>query len=311
MRTDIPRLIVSAQGGEVPGLIAGTIELVAARAAGRFTLTFATSALPDGTFDDPDVRITLTDSRSASAMLTGRADAVTVDRVGGTTSVEGRDLAALFIDQALTQTFANRPASDIALELAASHGLVAQVQATTTPAGRLFGADRSLLAVATEWDLLTALAGAEGFDLRVDGEALVFGPPAPADPFVLRLADCIALQQSTAPAVMRAVELTVRSWDVAGAQPVVHTARRGRGTARRQHLMRPNLTPADAARLADTILADLARFERTAVVTMPGESTLRIGSAVTIGADSYRVTTLERDWGRAGFVQLLQLQAGG
>lgn len=309
MRTDIPRLIVSAEDAEVAGLMEGTIELVSARAASRFTLTFATSALPSDAFDDPDRQFTLTDARSAAPMLTGRADSVTVDRIGGTTTVEGRDLAALFIDQALAQTYANWTASDIATELASSHGLSAAVATTATPAGRLFRADHALMAVATEWDLLSALATAEGFDLYVAGNTLVFGPPAPADPFVLRLADCIALHQTTAPAVARAVELTVRSWDVAGARPVTHTARRGRGKARRQHLTRPNLTPDGAAQLAETILADLARFEKTAAVTMPGENMLGIGSPVVIGADSYRVATLTRDWSTAGFVQVMQLQA--
>lgn len=309
MRTDVPRLLVAADGAELPGLVEAGIELVAARAASRFTLTFATQALPPGTFDDPERRFTLTDSRSRVPLLTGRADAVTADLLAGTTCVEGRDLAALFIDQALTETYANRPASDIAIDLAGRHDLTATVAVTTTPAGRLFGSDHALMAIATEWDLLSALASAEGFDLYVADTTLVFGPPAAQRAHALHPSDCIALRLTAAPAVARAVELTIRSWDVAGAQPVVHTATRGTGRARRQHLTRPNLTPEAAQRLADTILADLARFERTASVVMPGEATLGIGSLVTIGADRYRVATLGRDWGPAGYVQTLSLQA--
>ena len=309
MRSDIPRLGVTANGTEVPGLVDGTIELVAARAASRFTLAFASQSLPAGIFDDPDLRLTLTDSRSQQSMLTGRPDSVTIDRIGGTTVVEGRDLAALFIDQALTETYANRTASDIAADLAGRHDLSAAVQTTNTPAGRLFDADHALLALASEWDLLSALAAAESFDLYVADTTLTFGPPAPTAAYVLRLSDCMALRQTTAPSVARAVELTVRSWDAAGAQPVIHTSTRGSGAARRQHLTQPNLTPEAAERLADSILADLARFERTASLTMPGESTIGVGSLVTVETQSYRVAAVQRDWGAAGFVQTLSLVA--
>lgn len=309
MRTDIPRLLVSLAGTEVPGLLDGMIEAVAARAASRFTLTFATQSLVPGIFDDPDGRLTLTNSRSQTPLLTGRPDSVTVDRIAGTTTIEGRDLAALFIDQDLTETYANRPASDIATDLANRHGLSAAVAATNTPAGRLFGSDHALLALATEWDLLSALAAAESFDLYVADTTLTFGPPRPSSPFNLSLSDCISLRQTTTPAIARTIELTVRSWDVAAAQPIVHTATRGQGTPRRQHLTRPNLTQETAGRLADSILADLARFERTAAVTMPGESMLGIGSVVSIGSDIYRVATLHRDWGTAGFFQTLFLLA--
>ena len=309
MLTDIPRLIVSANGAELPGLLEGTIDLVAARSASRFTLCFASHSVPSGTFDDPDLRLTLTDSRSQTIMLTGRPDSVAVDRIAGTTLVEGRDLAALFIDQALTETYANHTASDIAIDLAGRHELSAAVQPTTTPAGRLFNTDYALLALASEWDLLSALATAESLDLHVADTTLTFGPPAPASPYALRLSDCIALRQTATPAVARAVELTVRSWDVAGAQRVVHTATRGNGTARRQHLTRPNLTPEAAERLANSVLADLARFERTAVLTMPGESTIGLGSLVTVETQDYRVASLQRDWGHSGFVQTLSLVA--
>ena len=309
MPSDIPRLAVAANGTELPGLLDATIDLVAARAASRFTLAFASQAVAANAFDDPDLRITLTDVRSQQPMLTGRPDSVTVDRIVGTTVVEGRDLAALFIDQALTETYANRTASDIASDLANRHGLSAAVQATTTPVGRFFNTDHALLALASEWDLLSALADAESFDLQVVDTTLTFGPPSPANSYALRLSDCIALRQTTAPAVARAVELTVRSWDAASAQPVVHTATRGKGRSRRQHLTRPNLTPEAAERLAERVLADLARFERTASLTMPGESTIGIGSVVSVEAEDYRVAALQRDWGPAGFVQTLSLVA--
>ena len=293
----------------MPGLLDGTIDLAAARTASRFSLAFASQSLPAGALDDPDLRLVLTDSRSQRPMLTGRPDSITVDRIVGTTLVEGRDLAALFIDQALTETYANRTASDIATDLAGRHGLSAAVQGTTTTAGRLFDADYALVALASEWDLLSALATAESFDLHVADTTLSFGPPEPASSYALRLSDCIALRQTRAPAVARAVELTVRSWDAAGAQAVVHIASRGTGVARRQHVSRPNLTAEAAERLADGILADLARFERTALLTMPGESTIGVGSLVTVETQDYRVAALQRDWGPAGFVQTLSLVA--
>ena len=306
MALDTP--IVAAAGDTLDGLIEVTIRVTAARAAARATLVFATQSLPPGALADPELRLTLT-VPDGPPLLTLRPDTITTDLIGGTTTLEGRDLASLLIDQTLSETFANRTASDIATDLAGRHGLTAEVTATTTPVGRLFRSDRALLSLASEWDLLCALADAEAFDLLVAAEMLIFAPLPQSAAISLRRTDCIAVQRTASPSISRAIELTVRSWDPARAAAVTHTATRGQGIARRQHLMRPNLTDADAAALAERTLADLARFERTAVLTMPGETTITTRSTIDLEGVAYRVAALDREWGASGFTQTLELTA--
>jgi hypothetical protein len=95
--------------------------------------------------------------------------------------VSGRDLTAAFIDAKTTIQYQNLTSSQIASQLAISHGMSFSGPTTTTVAGTFYAYDRvSMTDQRSEWDLLTWLAQQEGFQCYVKGTTLYFEPRSDA-----------------------------------------------------------------------------------------------------------------------------------
>ena len=230
------------------------------------------------------------------------------------------------IDARVDETFANRTSSEIAEILAERHGLGVAATPTSTLGGAILpvglrAADGGEFCpkVMSEWDLLSFLAVQEGFDLFMDGEVLRFEAAGGRDAAVLAPSDCVSMQLEHLLGMERAIEVTVRSWDQQGAQAVVQTAQGGgKGRAWKHSVVRPNLPPDEAQRLAERVLTDLVRHTRTVTATMPGEVMLSARSTVTLegtgtGWDgAYVVSELRRQVDvRHGFSQRVSLQRMG
>lgn len=299
--------------------LAGVVEADIARnnhlAADRFRVRAALSARDAAALSDAaplmvDVRASL--GGPARSLVTGEADSLVLDPVRGTLEIDGRDLTARLLDTRTGETFANRTSSEIAEILAARHGLVPAVTPTATPAGRFYGGEREQLTLSqfsratTEWDLLAFLAAQEGFDVWVEGETLHFAPPPAAQPgLLLTPADCVHLRMERVLTLARDIEVTVRSWNSRQGAALAQTARRagggGRGGAVQRVIHnRPNLTAAEAMTLANRILSDLSRHERTLALTIPGELGLTPRGTVTLAGTgtafdaTYAVAELHR-----------------
>ena len=319
-----PRIRVLLDGDQLPGLIEADIAANNHLAADRFRLRLAASAVPIADLADPALRLDVQVSLGAgwTSLVLGRPDTLQLDPIGGTLSIEGRDLASLLIEAPLSETFANRTASDIAATLAARHGLRPMIFATQATVGRADAAGRGQLALnqfarcTTEWDLLATLARAEGFDLFVSGNALHFAPPARTAPVAIRVADCVAVSLAQSVGLSRPTEVEVRSWTPHSAAVAKQAmlGGTGKGARTRHALIRPGLTSSDAQRLAGRTLADLRRHARTAALSMPGELALTPRSQVVLlGAGSgfngaWRVSELNRSLDTVrGFTQRLRL----
>jgi phage protein D len=257
----------------------------------------------------------------------GQADSIHIDPIRNTIEIDGRDLTARLLDARSQETFANQTASEIARTLAARHSLTAVVTATTTLAGRYYGAEHDRITLGqfsratTEWDLLTFLAAREGFEVFVTGQSLYFqASTQSAAPLVLAPSDCMSLSLERALTLARDIEVTVKSWNTRQQAAFTQTARsspqgqRG-GSPQRIVVVRPNLQPNDALQLAQRILADLSSHERVVHVELPGEVTLTPRSRVTLsgtGTDfdqTYYVAELDRHFSLAhGFTQRLRLK---
>lgn len=319
-----PRIRVLADGDPLPGVIEADVAANNHLAADRFRLRLAASAVPAADLADPALHLDVQVSLGAgwTSLILGRPDALQLDPIGGTLSIEGRDLASLLIEAPLSETFANRTASDIAAILAARHGLQPMIVATQATVGRADAGGRGQLALnqfarcTTEWDLLATLARAEGFDLFVSGNALHFAPPASAVPIAIRVADCVAVSLAQSLGLSRPTEVEVRSWTPRSATVAKQamSGGTGKGTRTRHALIRPGLAPSDAQRLAGRTLADLRRHARTAALSMPGELALTPRSRVVLlGAGSgfdgtWRISELNRSLDTArGLTQRLRL----
>ncbi len=311
-----PRLQVLADGVALPGAIQAEVSSNNHLAADRFRLRLVAGGL------DPALLRGRLDVQAGLdggwiSLLLGTADSLCLDPIGGTLDVEGRDLSAALVEARVNETFANQTSSEIATTFAGRHGLQADVTATSIPVGRYYGSEHDRLTLgqfaraATEWDLLAALAGQEGFDLFMDGPRLHFGPAATNAPLVLRVQDCVSLEVEHRPA-LGDTQVQVQSWGTRAGVAVTATSGAG---SRRHGVVRPNLPADQAQRLADRTRADLQRHEWQVHATVPGELAITARSQVALqGAGAawdrvLQVAEVSRHLdARRGFVQRLVLQ---
>lgn len=279
-----------------------------------------------------DVQVALDPLGGFVSLVQGNADAIGIDPITGTLTIEGRDYAAALIEARTQETFANRTAGEIATILAQRHNLAADVQPTTTPVGRYWELEHDSLTLnagaraTTEWDLLTTLAGWEGFDLWVSGTTLHFRPPdtlAPPPvlscvPTDLGAADFSALRLDRSLSFAGDIIVTVKSWHSRMGAGTVQTARTQRGATAAQDyvFVVPNLTPDAAALLAQRRLAELAGHEWLLRGEMPGELALaprgffQLFGSFTQFDRLWRIDEIERRISmRAGFSQSLRASA--
>lgn len=318
-----PRVRVLSDGEALPGVMAADVWSNSHLSADRFRVQFAASTGALERVDQPGVRVTVQAAVDGDwvTLVVGEPDAVVLDPLRGVLDVEGRDLSALLIDSRVDETFANRTSSEIAIDLAGRHGLKVDADRTETLVGRYYQSEHDRVTtgrfskVTSEWDLLAFLAGREGFGVFMDGEVLRFGRSG-GESVMLRPSDCTNVSLEHSGRMMRAIEVTVRSWDQRGAEAVVRTARGGgKGRSWTHTVARPNLPADEAQRLAERTLADLLRHEWTARLSMPGELGITARSRVELaetGTDwdrTYEVSRVSRHIDmRHGFTQQLQLQ---
>lgn len=251
------------------------------------------------------------------SMLVGQIDLATIDPIAGTVRLEGRDLAAALIEARTQETFSNRTSSEIAVILAGRHGLTPIVTSTTTPVGRYYQDEHDRITLnqfsraTTEWDLLTFLADHEGFDVFVQGQNLYFQPPmALMSPvLVLQPPMLMQLQLQRSLTLARDMIVTVKSWNSRQQNAFTQTARATGpkttgakvGSPQRYVFVRPNLTPGDALKLAQKLLANLTMHERVVDLTMPGELTLT-------GQSTLLLDGTNTDFDQAYFVDAIERQ---
>ncbi len=324
-----PSLNVFADGTPVFGVIEADVFSNAHFAADRFRARIALTPGSATLFQAGtiiDVQIAL--DGVPRSLIQGEIDTISIDPLQRAIEIDGRDLTARLLEARTQQTYANQTASEIASTLAARHGLTPAITATTILAGRYYGAEHDRITLGqfsralTEWDLLTFLAAREGFDVFVQGQTLVFQPPATsAPPFLLGVADCLVLVLDRALTLARDIEVTVKSWNTRHQAAFTQTARSsapggGRsGTPQHIIVVRPNLSADEALQLAQRILADLSHHERVVRVELPGDLSLTSRSKVTLVGtmtdfdQTYFVAELDRHFSLDhGFTQRLQLK---
>ncbi len=321
-----PRLVILANGSPLAGAIEAEVTSNSHYAADRFHARLALDADPGtaafwaGAAEVlADIRFSL-DGGPGSSLILGAVDRVEIDPIRRLVHIEGRDLTARLIEARTQESFSNRTASEIATILARRHGLTPVVTDTNTPVGRYYQNEHDRITLdqfsraMTEWDLLVWLAGQEGFQVFVRGTALYFQPAA-ATPRVVPIApaDTLSLRLQRALTLARDIEVTVKSWNSRQQNAFVQTARaagHGGGSPQKLVLVRPNLSPDQALKLAQATLADLTRHRMVAQLTMPGELGLLPGDALALsGTDggfdqTYIVDSIQRRLSaRHGFVQ--------
>jgi len=240
-----------------------------------------------------------------TSLLIGEVDKVDVHDASGAVEITGRDLTGRFIEAKTQESFNNNTASEIVTILAGRHGMTADVTPTTALASRLWAADHTRASngqfgkVTNEWDLMTALARDEGFDLYVTGTVLHFHPAvAPgADPYLVRytmrgtkaypVSNAIDLRLGRSLTLAKDIEVIVQSFHSKAGKSFKRTAKvhggGKKGDKPQQYFfVRPNLTEDQAQKLANSILADLSKHERTISWSEPGNFILTARTLVKL-----------------------------
>ena len=320
----LPQVAVQANGAAVPGLVDVGIVSDSFMGANRYRLSVSLTACGPEVWaaNDIDLTISFGIDGAWTEMIAGPVDRVELDLGSGLVHVDGRDRTALFIEARIQETFENQTASEVATTLAIRRGLVADVTPTTALIGRDFGGGHAQTALdqycgaTTEWDLLAKLADDEGFDVWIDGGTLNFAPlDSGQATFTLTPVACTACRMERVLTLCGDLQVSVRSWDCRAQNSVSQVAgsvAEG-GQGRNYVLIRPNLSEADAATLANRTLAQMTQSARVVTVEMPGELTLRPRQRLALsgtGTDfdgGYTVVNIERrlSFGH-GFTQTVQ-----
>jgi prophage tail gpP-like protein len=222
------KLSVSINGVAVSGLMQAVISTNNYYSSDTFSLTFAMGAAPLraiawwALLSSASVQVSYSgsDLPDSGEIITGDVDAMVIDPIAQTVSIEGRDLSARLIDSYVQQDFVNQTASDIVSTLAVQFGLNVQVTETDGSIGRYFEDGYTKLSlgqfsnIRSNWDLVVQLAREQTFDVFVQGTTLAFQPAGvlteapvtigPRDVMTLHLEQNLALQATPA--------VTVQSW---------------------------------------------------------------------------------------------------
>lgn len=346
-----PRLRILANKTPIEGAQSFTVTSTNNNQAAQFSAQFA--VIPGSKFSadwwstQGQIRLTLQagfadalgNVSGWTTLLVGDCDTVDIDMGAGLIHAAGRDLTALFIDQKISDTYQNQTSSQIAASLASAAGLTPNVTTTTTLVGRYYQTDHTNTALgqfteaSTQWDLLTYLAGHEGFNVWVDGTTLNF-QPEPAKPTIVNLPytqgaipqfDGMSLALHRAMTLAKNVVVQVRSWNSKQKNSFTVTVRGSiktnagavvkLGAPQTYLFIKPDLTRAQAQVYAQQKLAEISRHERTVSVQMPGDLTTSARNMVNLSGTKtafdqlYYIDTLEREISLAqGFIQTLTLK---
>jgi len=324
LQVNQPQVLVSIDGLQVPGVLSLEVESLGYFAADRFSVAFAIGAsvamgidfFASLTAQTIMISLALGDGGFVT-LLTGQIDNIRIELVENVALLSGRDLSALLIDTEISQSFANQTASQIAATIAANHGLTPNVTPTTTLVGQYYELDHARHALGlharatTEWSLLCWLAQIEGFLLSVTDSVLNFGPPAATTPLFLTPQNFMTLTFDTATTIPGSV--SVKSWNTRS--KMVNAQDAGSGSAVTT-LIRPNLSAAQAATLAENHLSILGQHTTILQGTMPGELTLAPAGQIMLsgtgsGLDQlYAIQAITRQvTARTGFAQSLRAYA--
>lgn len=333
-----PRLLMTANGQMVPGVLAAEVISNNYYAADRFnaSIAFDTDRGMGAAFWSNesrilvDIQFSIDNGMSYSSLLYGAVDVVSIEPIRGLIHIAGRDLTASLIAARTQETFANRTASEIAALLAGRHNLTPQISQTTTMVGRYYQSEHDSVTLdqfsraTTEWDLLVFLARQEGFDVFVQGQALHFQPLGASNDIALSLqpADVIDLRLERSLVLAQDIEVVVKSWNSRQNGVCIERASTtSAGSAASSHrqsyvCIRPNLTSDDALRLANQRLAEITRHQRIVEIRMPGELTLTPRSVIALrgtGTDfdqTYHVDVIERRLNaHRGFTQFVRARS--
>jgi phage protein D len=271
-----------------------------------------------------EVRLSV-DGSSPTSLILGLVEPFEVNWPHGEITLTGKDLSTKFLNTKTASSFQNQTSSQVIEQLAASQGLTANAQATTTPIGKYYQIDHNkLTAGTTQWDLITYLAQKEDFYAWVSGTTLNFQPSSvvqgtpisvqwdPATMTATANGPVVSLKTTRNLLLASDVKVVVDTWNhrqkakFRGAVTATKTGKsNGAPSTLTYHLRSPGLT-SDAAQAAAQAQAEqITRHERLFEMETPPDVTttprnqVQISGTGTSWDQSYWIDVVDRSmrWG--------------
>lgn len=262
----------------------------------------------------------------------GLADNIAIDSINRTARILGRDYSSVLINSMHQSAFCNQTASEIANCIAARHGFSSNILRTETMIGsyQCGGYNQVLLnahsRIVNEWELLVHLAISEGFELFIDGTTLVFAPSnsLPSINAVIDVSNVIGMKFYKNCPSSNQTTLTVKSWNSWLNETLLHTddqssdqavpsIGRNNDPGSAIAIVRPNLNPQSAERLAKRHIDALNEQELNVHIVMAGDMSLSPRDVLTVSGsgssfdDIYIVRSVRRYFSStSGFTQHIQ-----
>lgn len=265
-----------------------------------------------------------------TSMIVGNADRIALDQITGLVSLDGRDHAARLIDLPLQNGYLNTTSSELAQKLATLCSLSADIDQTTGLVGQYYQIQHTKNAFSgfsrhgNAWDLLAELADLEGYDLWVRGTTLFFKQPdarggnlydvtythpqeGTASP-ALSISD---LSMERAFGLSGDLQVKVASWNSRQRRQVVGNFPNDASENTRQFLvLKPNLLPDEAEKLAQNTYSRLKAHQYVITGTMAGDlmlspqHQLRLSGTGTGWDRVYTIDRIEREMSlEGGYIQ--------
>lgn len=292
-------VLTAINGRPVEGLLHATIAASNCFSADTYALAFAMGPPPLGdiafwssiTAGYVEISVSGDQQTTAQGLITGMIDAIIIDPIHGTVSIDGRDLSSSLIDSYRQQSFVNQTASEVVSAIAQNHGLVPAVTPTTGSVGRYYGDGYTRLSLGdfsrlrSDWDLLVELARENSFDVFVEGGTLFFQPSSiflatpvritPFDVQKIRIERNLMLSSNTS--------ARVQSWNSQSMSPyasndsgddVGSTSTSNASDSQSCLFSASNLTSEQTSASADRYATELGRLSTVLHLEMPWDLTL-------------------------------------
>lgn len=285
---------------------------------------------PIGVTEDASVSVEITatlQGGNPTTLIYGLVDNVEVDAIVGTATFSGRDLAGRLVDTPTEDTFGNYTPSQVVEKFVADHaasGLQGDITAVKGSVGRFYGIDYAftifgqLYRATNQWDMVLFLAQMVGFEARITGKTLYFGPPTAetSKPFIVAVnglpasaANVENLHLARSLTLAKDVQVTVLSWNSYLVRPIKRVVKSvnqkapkgGFGPTQNYVFYKPDLTPDQALQYGLAKLKDITKRERVVSFELPFELTLQNDSIVKLqgtGSDwdqVYYIDQIERE----------------
>jgi len=237
-------------------------------------------------------------------LFVGQVDDVTADYRAGTLNIMGRDLSALLMDKTTTEGFQNRPRWSVVAELAGRVGLGFSDGGTGTVgdrAGQAWEQSHSAAMKVNQsyWTIIDRYARIEGATAYVLGRTLYYLAEAPGSAGSFQYQDQSQQRHASGNviditfrrnlALAKSLKVTVNGYRAkkkkaakgeaqragAGGEMEIKTGRVG------------NIDDGEAQRIADATLKDWVDKQFGCTVTIPGDTSKRVGSSFSVSGTAF------------------------